>query len=68
MTFAPFPPYFSLYQRLKIRLKCRHFDTIVLIDAKSPAVLNSHKEHDFLDAFQNGRIAGNGAYAWKKAS
>jgi hypothetical protein len=27
MTIVPLPPYFSLFPRLKIKLKFRHFDT-----------------------------------------
>jgi hypothetical protein len=36
-----------------------------MIEAKSQAVLNILTEHDFQDTFQNGRSAGNGAYARK---
>jgi hypothetical protein len=43
---------------LKIKLKGRHLDTV-------QAVLNTLTEHDFQDAFKNGRGAGNGTYAWK---
>jgi hypothetical protein len=35
------------------------------MEAESQAVLNTLTEHDFQDAFQNGRSAGNGAYALK---
>jgi hypothetical protein len=50
---------------LKITLKDRHFDTTEAIKAESQAVINSLAEHDFQNAFKNGRRAGNGAYAWK---
>jgi hypothetical protein len=36
-----------------------------MIGAKSQAVLNTFIEHDFHDAFKNGRSAGNGAYVRK---
>jgi hypothetical protein len=35
---------------------------------ESQAVLNTLTEHDFQDAFKNGRSAGNGAYARKGTS
>jgi hypothetical protein len=50
---------------LKIKLKGRHFDTTEVIETESQAVLNTLTEHDFQDAFKNGRSAGNGAYARK---
>jgi hypothetical protein len=50
---------------LKIKLKGLHFDTIEVIDAELQAVLNTVAEHDFQDAFKNGRSAGNCAYMWK---
>jgi hypothetical protein len=52
MTVVPYPPYFSLFPRLKINLKGPHFDTIGLIEAESQAVLNTFTEHDFQDAFK----------------
>jgi hypothetical protein len=51
--------------RLKIQLKDRHFDTNEVMESESQAVLNSLTEHDFQDAFKNGRSSGNGAYARK---
>jgi hypothetical protein len=48
---------------LKIKLKGRHFDTTEVIEAESHAKMNTLKEHDFLDAFQNGRSAESGADA-----
>jgi hypothetical protein len=50
---------------LKIKPKDRHFDTIGVIEGESQAVLNTFTEHDFQDAFKNGRSAGNGAYEQK---
>jgi hypothetical protein len=41
------------------------FYTTKVIEAESQAVLNTLTEHDFEDAFKNGRSAGNGAYARK---
>jgi hypothetical protein len=62
VTVLPHPPYFSLFSRLKIKLKGRHFDTIEVIEAESQKVLITLTEHDFQDAFKNGRSAGNGVY------
>jgi hypothetical protein len=50
---------------LKIKLKGRHFDTIEVNQTESQAVLNTLTEHDFQDAFKNGRSAGNGECARK---
>jgi DNA-directed RNA polymerase subunit L len=41
------PPPFSLFSRLKIKLKDRHFDTTEVIKAESQAALN-----DLQDAFK----------------
>jgi hypothetical protein len=35
------------------------------MEAESQAVLNNLTEHNFEDAFKNGRSAGNGAYTRK---
>jgi hypothetical protein len=48
----PHPHYFTLFTRLKIKLKGRHFDTIEAIEAEPQAVLNSLTEHGFQDAFK----------------
>jgi hypothetical protein len=53
MTVIPHPPYFSLFPRLKIKLKGRHFDTTEVVEAESQVVLNIPTEHDFQDAFKN---------------
>jgi hypothetical protein len=52
MTLAPHTPYFSLFPRLKIKLKGRHFDTVEVMEVKSQAVLNTATEHDLEDAFK----------------
>jgi hypothetical protein len=44
MTVVPHPAYFSLFPRLKIKLKGRHFDTAEVIEAESRAVLNTLTE------------------------
>jgi hypothetical protein len=40
MTVFPHPPCFSLFPRLKIKLKGCHFDTFKVTEAESQAVLN----------------------------
>jgi hypothetical protein len=68
MIDVPHPPCFSVFHRLKIKLKGRHFDTIKVIEAESQAVLNTLTEHDFQDAFEQWqkrwerRIRANGDY------
>jgi hypothetical protein len=52
MTLVPHPPYFSLFPRMKIDLKGRHFDTTGVIEAESQVVLNTLTEYDFQDAFK----------------
>jgi histone-lysine N-methyltransferase SETMAR len=60
MAVVIHPPYspdlalcdFSLFPRLKIKLKGRRFDTIDVIEAESQAVQNTLTEHDFQDAFK----------------
>jgi hypothetical protein len=49
MTVGPHPPHFSLFLRLKVKLKRRHFDTTEVIEAESQAMLNTLTEHDFQD-------------------
>jgi hypothetical protein len=51
MTVVPHPPCFNLFPRLKIKLKCRHFDTVEVMEAESHGMLNTLKERDFQDAF-----------------
>jgi hypothetical protein len=52
MTLDPHRPHYSLFLRLKKKLKCRHFDTNEVIAAESQAVLDTLTEHDFQDAFK----------------
>jgi hypothetical protein len=61
MSVVPYPPYFSLFPRLKIKLKSRHSDTFEVIETELQAVLNTLTEHDFQDVFKIGRSIGNGA-------
>jgi histone-lysine N-methyltransferase SETMAR len=64
MVIVPHPPYspdlvpcdFSLFPKLKIKLKERRFESVSDIQRESQAVLDSIKTNDFHDAFQ----------AWKK--
>jgi hypothetical protein len=49
---VPQTPYFSLFPRLKIKLRGRHLDTIEVIEAESQAVLTTLTDHDFQDAFK----------------
>jgi hypothetical protein len=48
----PYPLYCSLFFRLKVILKGRHFDTIEVMEAESQALLNVLTGHDFQDAFK----------------
>jgi hypothetical protein len=50
---------------LKTKPKGLHFDTVKVIETESQAMLNTLAEHDFQDAFKNGKSAGNSAYAGK---
>jgi hypothetical protein len=54
------PIYFSLFPRLKIKLKGRHFDTTERLEAEPRAVLNSLTEHDFQYALGTVRTHGRG--------
>jgi hypothetical protein len=51
-----------------IKLKGCHFDTTEIIEAESQAVLNTLTDHDFQDAFKNGRSAGNCSYERKSTT
>jgi hypothetical protein len=68
MTVVPLPLYISLFPRLKIKLKGRHFDSIEVIKTRSQAVLNTLTEREFQDAYKNGRSPGNCAYARKRTT
>jgi hypothetical protein len=54
----PSPTYLSLFLRLKIKLKGRHFDTTEAMEAESQAVLNTLTEHDLQDAFKMAEVLG----------
>jgi hypothetical protein len=61
MSLPTHPAFLS--PRLRIKLKGCHFDTTEVIEAELQAMLNTLTEHDFQDALNNGRSAGDGAYA-----
>jgi hypothetical protein len=61
---VPHPPYFSLFPRLRIKFKGRHFDTIEVIEAESQAALNTLTECDFQEAFKMTKALGK-VYTWK---
>jgi hypothetical protein len=52
MTVIHISPYFSLFLRLKIKLKDHHFDTTEAIETKSQEMLNILTEHDLQDAYK----------------
>jgi hypothetical protein len=64
IVIVPNPPYspdlahcnFTLFPKLKMKLKGRHFETVSDIQRESQAVLDSIKDNDFHGAFE----------AWKK--
>jgi hypothetical protein len=45
-----------------VKLKGCHFNTIEVIEAELQAMLNTLTEHNFQDAFKNGRSSGNTVY------
>jgi hypothetical protein len=45
--------------------KYRQFDTIEVNEAKSQAMLITLTEHNFQEAFKNGRSIVSGPYVWK---
>jgi len=61
MTVVPHPPYspdlapsdFSLFSKLKMKLKGRRFQTVEEIQAESQAILNTLRENDFQECFKN---------------
>jgi hypothetical protein len=55
MTVIPHPTNFSLFPRLKIKLKGHWFDTTEVIEAELQEVINTLTEHDFQDAFKKLR-------------
>jgi hypothetical protein len=56
MAVIPHPLYFSLFPRLRIKLKGRNFDTIEMMETESKAVLNTLTEHDFQDVDALGTV------------
>jgi hypothetical protein len=60
MTVVPQPPhspdlvpcYFSMFPRVKIKLKGRHFDTIEVIETESQVVLNTRTKRYFQEPFK----------------
>jgi hypothetical protein len=50
---------------LKLKLKGHHLDTSEVMDAESQGVLNTLTEHDFQDAFKNGKSVRKDAYRRK---
>jgi hypothetical protein len=52
MTVVTHQLFFSLFPRLKIKLKGHHFDTTDVIEAESQALLNTVTEHGFQNAFK----------------
>jgi hypothetical protein len=53
MTVIPYPLVFSLFVRLKMKLKGRHFGTIEVIKAELQMMLITFTEHKLQDAFKN---------------
>jgi hypothetical protein len=53
---------------MKVKQKCRHFDTMEVIEAESDAALNALAEHDFEDALKKWQGAVNVAYSRKGTS
>jgi hypothetical protein len=68
MIVVPHPPYFSLFPRLKVKLKGCNSDITEVIEAESQAMLNTLTEHVFQDAFKNGVSTENSAYVRKGAT
>jgi len=60
MTVVPHPPYspdlgpcdFFLFPKLKLRMKCRRFDTIEEIQEESQRILDTIPKRDFQGCFQ----------------
>jgi hypothetical protein len=52
MALVYHSPQFSMVSQMKIKFKGRHFDTVEVIEAESQAVLNTHTEHNFRNAFE----------------
>jgi hypothetical protein len=52
MTVVSHPAYFSLFPRLKTKLKGRHFGTNKVIEAELQAMLNTLTGHGFQNEFR----------------
>jgi hypothetical protein len=52
MTIVHNPPYFSLFPRVKIKLKGHHFDSSEVTEAELQVAMNTLTEHDFQDTFK----------------
>jgi hypothetical protein len=62
ITVVPHPHCFSLFPRLKIKLKGRHFDTIEVTKAESQAVCSATSQITTSRMhFEDDRSSGNGA-------
>jgi hypothetical protein len=64
MTVVSHPTKLSWLGSLQLFSVSCHIDAIEVIEAESQSVMNTPTEHDFQDAFKNGRSAGNSAYMW----
>jgi hypothetical protein len=70
MTVIPHPSYspdlapcdFSLFPKMKLKLKGCRFDTAEQIQTESHRVLDTVTENDFQEAFKNGGGGGTGVY------
>jgi hypothetical protein len=70
MAVIPYPPYspdlapcdFSLFPKMKLKLRGRRFDTIEEIQTESPRVLDTLTEKDFRKRSKNGGDGETGVY------
>jgi hypothetical protein len=53
------------FTRIKIKLKCRHVDTIKAIETESQAVLNTLTKQDFQNAFKKWQALGTVDVSWR---
>jgi len=66
MTVVPHPPYspdlapsdFSLFPKLKMKLKVRRFQTLEEIQTGLQNILNTLRENDFQEVSKTGSAAG----------
>jgi hypothetical protein len=52
MAVVSRPPFFSLFNRLKMKFRGRHFDTSEVIEVESQVVPNTLTRHYFQDVFK----------------